>query len=115
MPYHINPCIPFCSNFSGYFDLAELDLSQFYPRGPPIFSYIYVTFLGFKFLNFNIMRDFQKKKNILGVYLAWFITKLDFIRWSFLYISGFFLKVNVQNGKKFGGGCQNFKHFWGYT
>ena len=52
--------------------------------GTLIFSYIrrHGSFLGFNFLNFNIVLGFQKNRYFLG-------------------ILGSFLKVNVQNGGYF--------------
>ena len=60
-------------------------------------------------MNFNIFGGFSEKNEYFGsmkklwIFLALVITKLDFIWWSFLYILGFFLKINVQNGTIFGG------------
>ena len=71
-----------------------------------MFSYILRLRLifgeGVKILNFDIFVGFQKNDILLGMKILWIffgvITKLDYIKGSFLCILGSFLKVNVQNG-----------------
>ena len=67
------------------------------------FSYIYVGwdhFGGFKILNFNIFGGFQKYHYFLGYedFVDISLQNWTGFMGSFLYISGFFLKVNVQDG-----------------
>ena len=68
-----------------------------------IFSYIYVGwdhFGGFKILNFNIFGGFQKYHYFWG-YGDFVDISLQYwtgFRGHFKYISGGFLKVNVQDG-----------------
>ena len=63
--------------------------------------------MGFKILNFNIFWVFRKINILGGMKILWIffwvITKLDYIKRSFLCILGSFLKVKVQNGGIFGG------------
>ena len=73
--------------------------------GTLIYSYIrrLGPFFWFKILNFNILFWFSEKNNtLLGMKILWIffgvITKLDYIKGSFLCILGSFLKVKVQNG-----------------
>ena len=58
-------------------------------------------------MNLTIFGGFQKNKYFLGyddfvVIFLWIITKLNYIKGSFLCILGSFLKVKVQNGDIFG-------------
>ena len=59
-------------------------------------------FLGFKILNFNIFWGFQIVNTFWGMEILWIffgvITKLDYIKGSFLFILGSFLQVKVQKG-----------------
>ena len=77
--------------------------------GTLIFSYIRRLgsfFCGFNIVNFIICRGFHKNEFFLRYedfvnIFSWVITKLDYIKVSFLCILGSFLKVKVQMGNFF--------------
>ena len=90
--------------------------------GTLIFSYIrrLGSFLGGSNFEVPFFWGFKKNENFWGLKVLWIffwvITKLDYMKGSFLYILGSFLKAMVQNG---GGGGGIFRVakisnvFWG--